>query len=80
MVDQIPSQLLWVEKFDKKDRDHGHGHGRGQATNRNHEAKSKDQDIVNEFWTKKETSCDIEIDTTGELYSYDSWQVDHKRF
>ncbi len=47
LVDQIPSHLHWVEKFDTKDQ--------GRQSN-HHE----------EFWTKKETSCDIEIDTTGE--------------
>jgi hypothetical protein len=56
--DTIPSDLHWT-------------HHDENQTKEDASRKNEDKTLFGaEFWTKKETSCDIELDTTGESFVF----------
>lgn len=61
LQEDIPIHLNWNEQAITNTKD-----GDGSA---NEVLEHSNNDVGDEFWTKKETSCSIEMDTTGTILS-----------
>ena len=59
LQDDIPIHLNWIEQAKSNSED--------EVANANEIFEHSNNDIGDEFWTKKETSCNIEMDTTGTI-------------